>query len=257
MHLGHSLSPAHGAALHFALDWAALFVAGLIYWRRGNAASQPPQRLSRWSLLAGAAVGAAVGARALYVLQYWPALEQQPLSVWWGGKTIVGGLLGALIGVEIAKLRIGWRASTGDGFVLPLIAAMIIGRIGCQFSGISDLTYGAPTSLPWGWDYGDGVERHPTALYEILAVIVLAGITRLDVFSKRSGDHFKAFLFGYLALRLGLDFLKPPFGASAIGALSPAQWGPLSPIQWACLLGMTYYSGDVARWISRRTPTGG
>lgn len=41
-----------------------------------------------------------------------------------GNKTIVGGFLGGLIGVEITKKKIGVTTSSGDLMVYPLIVAM-------------------------------------------------------------------------------------------------------------------------------------
>jgi phosphatidylglycerol---prolipoprotein diacylglyceryl transferase len=237
--------------VHSALELSAFTVGGLLYWRTANAATQPPERWMRWGLLAGAALGAALGSRALYMLQYWQALDGQPLGVWLGGKTIVGGLLGAVLGVESAKRAMSWRLSTGDGFVLPLLVAIVIGRVGCQLSGVSDLTYGNVTTLPWGWNYGDGALRHPTALYEILGVGLIAWIAHRSTFTHRRGDRFRAFMVGYLLLRLGLDFLKPPFGPAAAGTLTPDRWGPLSAIQWACLAGLAYYAHDVCRWAAQ------
>ncbi len=185
------------------------------------------------------------------MLQYWGALQGEPLALWLGGKTIVGGLIGGVLGVESAKLITNWSQSTGDGFVLPLIVAIVVGRIGCQLAGVSDLTYGNVTTLPWGWDYGDHVLRHPTALYEILGVGVLAGIVYGRDFTHRRGDRFRAFIFGYFLLRFGLEFLKPPYGPAAVATLMPQRWGPFSAIQWACLAGLAYYAQDVYRWITQ------
>jgi prolipoprotein diacylglyceryltransferase len=237
--------------LHWAFESGGLTVGGLLYWRQANAATQPNDRWTRWGLLAGAAVGAAVGSRGLYMLQYWSALGGQPLTAWLGGKTIVGGLLGAILGVETAKRLLHWPSSTGDGFVLPLAAALSIGRVGCQLSGFSDLTYGNVTGLPWGWDYGDGMPRHPTAIYEILSVGALAGWVMSKRFSQ-PGDRFRAFVVGYLVLRFGLEYLKPPFGPAAAGVLAPDRWGGLSAIQWACVAGLAYYARDIRRWLQER-----
>lgn len=223
---------------------------GLVYWRAGNAATQPGDRVTRLGILAGAALGAALGSRLLYVLQYWSALAGAPLAVWLGGKTLVGGLLGGLLGVESAKRLLGWQASTGDGFVLPLTVAIAIGRIGCQLAGLDDLTYGNATSLPWGWDYGDGIARHPTALYEIAVVLALAALAQRPRFARVSGDRFKAWLGGYLLARLLLECLKPPHGPAVAGVLAPQFWGPLSAIQWACLAGLAYYARDARRWLA-------
>jgi prolipoprotein diacylglyceryltransferase len=236
--------------VHIALEALAFTLGGVVYWRSSNA-SQPSDRWTRWGVLAGAALGAALGSRGLYMFQYWGALTHEPLAIWLGGKTIVGGLLGAVVGVETAKRALNWTASTGDGFVLPLLVAIVIGRIGCQLSGLSDLTYGNATTLPWGWNYGDGVARHPTALCEIVGVGAIASVLYGAHFITRPGDRFRAFMVGYLALRFGLEFLKPPFGPAAEGILAPERWGPLSAIQWACLAGLAYYGRDIHRWATQ------
>jgi phosphatidylglycerol---prolipoprotein diacylglyceryl transferase len=239
-------------ALHILFETLAFMVGGLLYWRGANASTQPPEILTRWGLLAGAALGAAIGSRLLYVAQYWTALSGQPLASWLGGKTIVGGLLGAVAGVESAKYLLGWNQSTGDGFALPLLVAIAIGRIGCQLSGLNDLTYGNVTTLPWGWNYGDGLLRHPTALYEILGLLPLACLVYYTQVARRPGDRFRLLMIGYLVVRLGLDYLKPPFGAAARGALSPDRWGLFTPIQWACIAGLAYYGRDIWRFVGGR-----
>jgi len=80
---------------------------------------------SRAAVLAGAALGAAIWMRLLFWLSY----PDVPLSGILGGKTVIGGLLGGLAGVEITKRIVGVTRSTGDLFVFPLITAMCIGRI--------------------------------------------------------------------------------------------------------------------------------
>jgi prolipoprotein diacylglyceryltransferase len=234
---------------HIVLETAAFAVGGLLYWRAPATPAPGKDAISRLGIVAGAALGAAIGSRLLYVAQYWTALSGQPWPLWLGGKTIVGALLGGLIGVEMAKLALGWRESTGNRFVIPLLVAMVIGRIGCQLSGVSDQTYGNTTALPWGWDYGDGVPRHPTSLYEIAGLAVIAWIVHRPRFASEPGDRFRMLMAGYLLLRLGLEFLKPPFGPAASSTLTPDFWGPLSAIQWACLAGLAYYLPAGKRWL--------
>ena len=222
--------------VHIALETLAFALGGVLYWRSSNASTRPRDRWTRWGVLAGAALGAALGSRGLYMLQYWGPLTHQPLATWLGGKTIVGGLLGALVGVETAKRALNWTASTGDGFVLPLLAAIIIGRLGCQLSGLSDLTYGNATALPWGWNYGDGVARHPTSFYEILGVAAIASVLYGSHFMTRPGIGSHSGGVPRTSLWAGVS--KPPFGPAARGFLAPERCGPLSPIQWACVAGL-------------------
>src|SRR5690606_7070288 len=113
----------------------------------------------RWSLLTAAILGALVGATVLHHLPHpasWSATAANP-QLLLGGKTIVGALLGGWMTVEGAKRWLGIRERTGDIYVLPLAAGIAIGRIGCFFGGLFDTTFGLPTGLPWGVDFGDGV----------------------------------------------------------------------------------------------------
>jgi len=148
-------------------------------------------------------------------------------------KTIVGGMLGGLIGVEVTKKQIGVKVSSGDLMVYPLILAMIIGRTGCFLAGLEDGTYGIASTLPWAINFGDGIRRHPTNLYEILFWITLW--LALKFFEARyklaDGARFKVFMVTYLFLRVFIEFIKPAyfFGFG------------LSVIQLVCLGGIAYY----------------
>ena len=130
---------------------------------------------------------------------------------------------------------------------------MILGRFGCQFSGTWDQTYGAPTGLPWAWDYGDGIGRHPTALYEIMLVALAWLTSRHPALRGRPGAVFAWFMAAYCGIRLGLEFLKPPFGAAADGGLPVALYGGLSAIQWAAVLGMAGYGLLLKRRLQSMT----
>lgn len=189
----------------------------------------------------GAIVGAALGAK----LSFW---IDDPLTAFADfpdprhlleGKSIVGALLGGVLGVELAKKIAKLDTATGDAFVLPLTMGMCIGRVGCFLAGLGDHTYGTPTSLPWGVDFGDGIARHPTQLYEIAFLLVQYALihARRGSFVK-PGDRFRAFMLGYLLFRLLVEFIKPVFYA----------WpGGLSGLQWLCIAGLLYYARDIPR----------
>ncbi len=211
---------------------------------------QPPEPWRRLGIAAGAVAGAALGAKLLFVLDYWTATRAAGGLAWLHGKTIVGGLLGGLVGVELAKRSVGWTRATGDSFALPVLAGLAIGRLGCQLSGVTDLTYGLPTTLPWGLEQGDGVARHPVAFYEVLALAALAPLVRAGPPNARDGDRFRLLMVAYLAFRLAIDFLKPPHGPAAAGVPVPDAWAGLSAIQWACVAGLAYYARDVRRWLA-------
>jgi phosphatidylglycerol:prolipoprotein diacylglycerol transferase len=222
----------HPHVLFEALAYAVGFRIYVALRRKyGDVISQS----QRWSIIAAAAVGAAVGSRMLFWCENpgLTATHWHEVAYLLSGKTIVGGLLGGLIAVELTKKLIGIRTATGDVFAVPLCIAIAIGRIGCFLTGLSDNTYGTSTRLPWGVDFGDGIHRHPVQIYEIILLIVLAfSLWRFSKAPHRTGDVFKVFMFGYLAIRLMLDFLKPDIRV-ALG---------LSSIQVACIAGLIYYA---------------
>jgi prolipoprotein diacylglyceryltransferase len=234
---------------HVLFEWLGYALGGAIYWRTRDLSTQPQDSLQRLAIVAGAVAGAAFGSKLIYILDYWTMLQDLPRSAWLGGKTVVGGLLFGVFGVELAKKYIGWHRSTGDSFVWPVLAGLFLARLGCQFSGGQDLTYGIPTSLPWGWDYGDGIARHPTAFYEMAGLIVIALIVRAGPPRAAEGDRFRLFMVCYLLFRFLLDFLKPPHGPPIAGLLVPDSYVGLTAGQWVCLLGLVYYSGAIRRWI--------
>jgi uncharacterized radical SAM superfamily Fe-S cluster-containing enzyme/prolipoprotein diacylglyceryltransferase len=186
-----------------------------------------------WVLI-GAIFGALFGARLLGLADVFPDFwaNRTDWRVIFGAKTIVGALLGGWIGVEIAKRRLGIAHPTGDIYVFPLIAGMCIGRIGCFLNGLEDHTYGLATALPWGVDFGDGVRRHPAQLYEIAFLLCIAAFFAWRIKTLRQrGCMFSHFMFGYLAFRVFVEFIKPRWALPYIS---------LSPIQLACLAGIAY-----------------
>jgi prolipoprotein diacylglyceryltransferase len=215
---------------HLVFEAFAYFVGFQLYLhlrrRRGDAIPYE----QRWVLVGAAAAGAAVGSKALYWLVDPPATWSHlgDTAYLLGGKTVVGGLLGGWAAVELAKRALGVVRSSGDLFAAPMALAIAVGRIGCFLTGLSDRTYGNPTSLPWGVDFGDGIPRHPTQIYELafcagLAAFLLWRMGR----PYREGSLWRAFAVGYLGWRLAVGFIQP--GWTVAG---------LSSIQWACIAGL-------------------
>ncbi len=197
-------------------------------------------------MIAAAVAGAALGSKLLFWLED-PSLTAQNLrnpAYLIGGKTIVSALVFGLITVELIKRYIGLRQSTGDLYAIPLALGIAIGRIGCFLTGLADNTYGTPTTLPWAVNFGDGIPRHPTQLYEITFLLALVPILYKILALTPShrflpGDTFKFFMVAYLSFRLLCDFIKP----------YPRIFLGLGGIQWACLLTLLYYSRDILRWV--------
>jgi phosphatidylglycerol---prolipoprotein diacylglyceryl transferase len=236
----------HPHILFEACGYAAALAFFVAMRRRRGDSIQAPIRAS---VVAAALVGGAIGSKVLY----WAEDPASTMAQWrdpaylTGGKTIVGGLLGGWLAVEGMKRLATVSVATGDLLAAPICVGIAIGRLGCFLTGLADRTYGSETSLPWGVDFGDGVRRHPTQIYEMLLLLGMAmaltrltpGGGRLLPEAWRTGDTFKLIMAVYMALRLCLDFIKP---------VAPTLLG-LQAIQWAALAGLL---GVV--W-SRRTPT--
>jgi prolipoprotein diacylglyceryltransferase len=94
--------------------------------------------------------------------------------------------------------------------------------------------------LPWGVDFGDGIPRHPTQLYDIAFALALLALLRYRraALAAEPGLQFKLMLAAYLSWRLLIDGLKPVPYAYAFG---------LSGIQWVCALALVCYLPLVIR----------
>jgi prolipoprotein diacylglyceryltransferase len=155
-------------------------------------------------------------------------------NTWVGdGKTIVAALLGAYLGVEAAKLVLGVRVKTGDTYALPIALGLAVGRWGCFFNGCC---YGVATDLPWAVDFGDGLRRHPTQVYEVLfhlsMAVVLWQLLRTGALRYQ---RLKLYLIAYGGYRFATEFIRPEpawrlvltfyqWGALVLVAAMAAQW---------------------------------
>lgn len=203
-----------------ALMALSMLTAVALGWRsRSSLGLSPAQRLG---IALGAFIGAMIGAKLPFVLADWEGLKSG--RAWLdGGKTIMLGLVGGYFGVELAKWSLGVTAKTGDTFAVPVPAAVAVGRLGCF---VGRCCRGAPTRLPWGVDFGDGLPRHPTQLYEAAfhasMAMMLARLRRRGAFR---GQLIKLYILAYLAYRFLSEFVRP----------EPALLMGLTGYQWAAL----------------------
>jgi phosphatidylglycerol:prolipoprotein diacylglycerol transferase len=121
--------------------WVAAGIALALVARRwqGNVTGLDDRERTGILLVAiGGAIAGAYGFELLADLNGWTAplapgssADNMPM----GGRTILGGILGGWVAVEIAKRAFGIRRPTGDAFALPLAIALGFGRIGCISAG--------------------------------------------------------------------------------------------------------------------------
>lgn len=187
---------------------AALGMTLFVYTWRLRVAGQ---RIDSAGPLYGVALvaGAAIGGFGAGTLNLW--LSATPGI----GRSIVGALAGAIVAVEIFKRLRGISGSTGLIFVPAFATSVVVGRWGCFLSGLDDETFGTPTTLPWGHNFGDGIARHPVQLYESFTMlafllVALVLIARRNAFFMRNG--FYLLVLTYAGQRFLWEFLKP-YGA--------------------------------------------
>ena len=203
--------------LHIATNPNLHIVFDLVAWCSGAALAA---FLYRWRLREPAeivtrtgrfyvvvlAVGAIAGA---WAFGSWnTALDAVPHP----SHSIAGALAGGIIAVELYKLALGIRGSTGAIWVGPLALGIAVGRLGCLFAGLGDETYGVPTSLPWAVELGDGVPRHPVQLYESLAMLAFLAVYMIALRRRAVWTRTRAFywfVLWYAAQRFCWEFLKP------------------------------------------------
>jgi len=221
------------------LDVLAFTAAAFFYVRLRSKITDPLSLDDRLILIIGALIGALAGSRILASfenLNY--TISNLSFLVVFSQQTVVGGIIGGIVGVELAKKIKSIKIPTGDIYVFPIILGMMIGRIGCFLTGVSDRTVGLPCSFPWCFNQGDGIPRHPASLYEILFLGLLwIFLYRLNKrMEMQNGVLFRFFVIAYSLYRLFADFIKP----------RDTLFLGLSPIQAACLLAALFFSLQLA-----------
>lgn len=187
-------------------------------------------RSTRFCLAAAGFVGGVFGARIPFLL----GIDGHSAGWLADGKTITTGLIGAYLSVELVKWILEVNIKTGSSFALPVAIAIAIGRWGCFFNGCC---FGTPTNLPWGYDFGDGVPRHPTQIYESLIHFGMAMIIIQPWVRRTLGDHcFQFYLIGYAGYRFVTEWIRP----------EPKLYGGLTFYQIASLVLAT---GLTIQWI--------
>jgi len=156
----------------------------------------------------GAFCGAMIGAKLPFALSDWDALVAG--TAWFSnGKTILTGMVGGYFGVVIAKWSLDIHVRTGDSFVVPVAAAIAVGRWSCFLAGCC---YGRPTNLPWGvvFPLVDDQLRHPTQIYEsIFHAACAAVLLVLQRHGRFPGNLSKLYIIGYCGYRFFTEFVRP------------------------------------------------
>jgi len=209
----------------FALRWYALaYIAGLIIgWQimRRVCQQQPkvltPQKID--DFLLWAALGVILGGRLGYVLFYKPAFFlQNPLQIltlWEGGMSFHGGL----VGVIVAILAFSFKNGISPFLLSDMMA--IVTPIGLFFGRLANFIngelWGRPTDVAWGMIFprGGPLPRHPSQLYQatfegVLLFLLLLAAWKWSDGRRRPGLLTGVFCMGYAVARIVGEIFREP-----------------------------------------------
>ena len=128
-------------------------------------------------------------------------------------KSIAWALFWWVITAELYKYLNHITTPTGILFLPGIVLGVLVGRIWAIMTWIRDFTYGLPTSLPWGMNFGDGILRHPTMIYEMILLIIFFVIFCIWLYSNHRKwwitNGFYVYIIVYFLYRFLVGFIQP------------------------------------------------
>ncbi|GAB2880488.1 prolipoprotein diacylglyceryl transferase [Nocardioides pacificus] len=193
-----------------------VLVAGIVFGLEAHRRGASDERLV--FVVAGALVGGAIMMRMGTWLQHVDLRQNASVAEQWlyGNRSILGGLVGAWLGVHITKRIVDYRTRTGDLFAPAVALGMAVGRIGCLLTE----TPGTPTGGGWGITLdaeaaarvgvAPDVGLHPSFVYEI-AFHLVAFLTLwlwLRHQALPPGETFVWYVASYGVFRFLVEFVR-------------------------------------------------
>jgi phosphatidylglycerol:prolipoprotein diacylglycerol transferase len=214
--LGDLLGAGWGVDTHGFFVGLGVLAAVVVFVHEARRRGHTDDRLL--VVVTGALVGGALFMRMGTWLQHADLRENATLAEQWlyGNRSILGGLVGAWLGVHVAKRLCGYRWRTGDLFAPSVAIGMAVGRIGCLLTELP----GTPTGSSWGitLDRSEaarlggpaGVALHPSFAYEI--VFHLAAFAVIWFWLRRwslpPGETFVLYVAAYGTFRFLVEFVR-------------------------------------------------
>ena len=237
----------------YGLSYLAAF--GLFLWLANKRVAQPWYAQAGWSrrdiddLLFWGVLGVVLGGRLGYVLFYkldhYLANPAEILSVWKGGMSFHGGMLGVIVAMVLyARSRQRPWLQVTDLIAPCVPTGLASGRVGNFINGE---LWGRPAdpTLPWAMVFpqsGSDVPRHPSQLYQIAleGLLLFALLWLYARHPRKTGQVSGAFLVGYGVFRFLAEYFREPDSYLGLRALGWSQG------QWLCV---PMILGGVLLWI--------
>ena len=193
-----------------------LLAAGVVFLiekrRRGVSDPRVPY------LVLGALAGAAVFSRLGTWAQHLDPSQNLSLidQLAHGNASMLSALVGAWLGVHVAKRIVRYPDRTGDLFAPAVALAMCIGRVGCLLTERP----GTPTGAAWGIVLGPGaaarvgspagVPLHPSFVYEIAFHAVAFALLWFWLRHRdiAAGETLTLYIAAYGIFRFGVEFVR-------------------------------------------------
>jgi len=225
----------------FAIRWYGLaYVAGLLFgwWYLARLARAEPKVMTpedAGDFLTWATIGVVLGGRLGYVLFYKPAFflanPGAVFTVWEGGMSFHGGLLGVVIaGILFTRRRKIDPLRFADMLSCVAPVGLFFGRIANFING---KLFGRVTDVPWGvvFPHGGPEPRHASQLYEaalegIVLFVLVNLLWRQPSLRNRPGLATGVFIAGYAIARSLVELFRQPdahIGLLALGS-TMGQW---------------------------------
>ncbi|HET6626167.1 MAG TPA: prolipoprotein diacylglyceryl transferase family protein [Nocardioidaceae bacterium] len=166
----------------------------------------------------GALVGGALFMRLGTWMQHADLRQNASLAEQWlyGNRSILGGLVGAWLGVHVAKRLVGYATRTGDLFAPAVALGMAVGRIGCLLTELpgtpTGSTYGITLDPATATRLGTqpGIALHPSFVYEIVFHAVAFALLWCWLRHRLTapGETLTLYLAGYGVFRFLVEFVR-------------------------------------------------
>lgn len=174
-------------------------VSGSLYYIFRNRTSKR-QNHGAFEIAASALIFGVIGAKIPVLIES-PTLDQFLYA-----KSIVGGLIGGMVGVVVVKKILKIKTKLGNVIAPSVALGLAVGRLGCYFNGCC---YGIETHAHWGVDFGDGLLRYPTQLFEVgFHLIAFILLHHFSYRVKTPGILFKLYLIAYFVFRFMIEFIR-------------------------------------------------
>jgi phosphatidylglycerol---prolipoprotein diacylglyceryl transferase len=182
-----------------------LMVGLIVYYILAK--KEKKQSENSFYILVAGLFGGIIGAKLpIWIINFPIIIQSFPdITPILSGRTITGGLIGGTLAVSYIKKKLNIKEKKGNLFAPAIALGVAIGRIGCFLRGCC---YGIQTNLPWGVDFGEGILRHPTQIYESIFMFGLFLFLLYKRKTAKPGHLFFLLMNAYFIFRFFEEFIR-------------------------------------------------